>query len=251
MFERFTDRARRVVVLAQAEARLLQHNYIGTEHLLLGLIQEGDGVAARALRALDVEFDDVRAGVLTIVGEGHAAPPGHIPFTPRAKKVLEMALREAQQLGHSFIGTEHILLGLLREGAGVGAQILNGEGITLSVARQEVAGVLGATGTEPVEAVPGEGTEAPQSTPAWRVERIGPGTSLRRAHGEGERPPSCPRCDADLTESARYLVRDVPPGRLAGEDSTEDAPSRKAAFLFCTECGRLVAANLLDPDEES
>src|SRR5579859_1598409 len=124
MFERFTDRARRVIVLAQDEARLLDHNYIGTEHLLLGLIHEGEGVAAAALRELGVSLDAVRQKVEEIIGRGQQAPAGHIPFTPRAKKVLELSLRESNQLGHGYIGTEHILLGLLREGEGVAAQVL-------------------------------------------------------------------------------------------------------------------------------
>jgi len=117
MFERFTDRARRVVVLAQEEARMLNHNYIGTEHILLGLIHEGEGVAAKALESLGISLDAVREQVQEIIGQGQQAPSGHIPFTPRAKKVLELSLREALQLGHNYIGTEHILLGLIREGA--------------------------------------------------------------------------------------------------------------------------------------
>ena len=117
MFERFTDRARRVVVLAQDEARSLNHNYIGTEHLLLGLITEGEGVAAKALESLDINKDAVRAAVIDIIGEGEKPVEGHIPFTPRAKRVFELSLREALQLGHNYIGTEHLLLGLLKEGA--------------------------------------------------------------------------------------------------------------------------------------
>jgi ATP-dependent Clp protease ATP-binding subunit ClpC len=124
MFERFTDRARRVVVLAQEEARMLNHNYIGTEHILLGLIHEGEGVAAKALESMNISLDAVREQVQEIIGQGQAAPTGHIPFTPRAKKVLELSLREALQLGHNYIGTEHILLGLIREGEGVAAQVL-------------------------------------------------------------------------------------------------------------------------------
>jgi Clp amino terminal domain, pathogenicity island component len=124
MFERFTDRARRVVVLSQEEARLLNHNYIGTEHLLLGLIHEGEGVAARALESLGISLEAVRAQVEEIIGQGQSGPIGQIPFTPRAKKVLELSLREALQLGHNYIGTEHILLGLVREGEGVAAQVL-------------------------------------------------------------------------------------------------------------------------------
>ena len=132
MFERFTDRARRVVVLAQEEARLLNHSYIGTEHILLGLIHEGEGVAAKALESLGISLEAVRSQVEEIIGQGGSSPSGHIPFTPRAKKVLELSLREALQLGHNYIGTEHILLGLIREGEGVAAQVLVKLGADLS-----------------------------------------------------------------------------------------------------------------------
>ena len=138
MFERFTDRARRVVVLAQEEARLLNHNYIGTEHILLGLIHEGEGVAAKALESLGISLEAVRAQVEEIIGQGQTAPTGHIPFTPRAKKVLELSLREALQLGHNYIGTEHILLGLIREGEGVAAQVLVKLGADLPRVREQV-----------------------------------------------------------------------------------------------------------------
>src|SRR5919205_460795 len=138
MFERFTDRARRVVVLAQEEARMLNHNYIGTEHILLGLIHEGEGVAAKALESLGISLEAVRQQVEEIIGQGQQAPSGHIPFTPRAKKVLELSLREALQLGHNYIGTEHILLGLIREGEGVAAQVLVKLGADLSRVRQQV-----------------------------------------------------------------------------------------------------------------
>ncbi|HMS24278.1 MAG TPA: ATP-dependent Clp protease ATP-binding subunit [Acidimicrobiia bacterium] len=146
MFERFTDRARRVVVLAQEEARLLNHNYIGTEHILLGLIHEGEGVAAKALESLGISLDAVRGQVEEIIGQGGAAPSGHIPFTPRAKKVLELSLREALQLGHNYIGTEHILLGLIREGEGVAAQVLVKLGADLSRVRQQVIQLLSGYG---------------------------------------------------------------------------------------------------------
>src|SRR6187455_2445736 len=142
MFERFTDRARRVVVLAQEEARMLNHNYIGTEHILLGLIHEGEGVAAKALESLGISLEAVRAQVEEIIGQGQSAPTGHIPFTPRAKKVLELSLREALQLGHNYIGTEHILLGLIREGEGVAAQVLVKLGADLSRVRQQVIQLL-------------------------------------------------------------------------------------------------------------
>ena len=136
MFERFTDRARRVVVLAQEEARMLNHNYIGTEHILLGLIHEGEGVAAKALESMGISLESVRQQVEEIIGQGQQAPSGHIPFTPRAKKVLELSLREALQLGHNYIGTEHILLGLIREGEGVAAQVLVKLGADLNKVRQ-------------------------------------------------------------------------------------------------------------------
>ena len=153
MFERFTDRARRVVVLAQEEARMLSHNYIGTEHILLGLIHEGEGVAAKALESLDISLEAVRAQVEEIIGQGQQAPSGHIPFTPRAKKVLELSLREALQLGHSYIGTEHILLGLIREGEGVAAQVLQKLGADLNRVRQQVIQLLsGFQGKEPAAA---------------------------------------------------------------------------------------------------
>jgi ATP-dependent Clp protease ATP-binding subunit ClpA len=142
MFERFTDRARRVVVLAQEEATMLNHNYIGTEHLLLGLIHEGEGVAAKALESLGISLEAVRQQVEEIIGQGQQAPSGHIPFTPRAKKVLELSLREALQLGHDYIGTEHVLLGLIREGEGVAAQALVGLGTDLNRVRQQVLRLL-------------------------------------------------------------------------------------------------------------
>ena len=138
MFERFTDRARRVIVLAQDEARSLKHNYLGTEHILLGLIREGEGVAAKALDALGISLDEVRAQVVEIIGEGQESPQGHIPFTPRAKKVIEYAMREGLQLGHSYIGTEHLLLGLTREPEGVAAQVLNKLGAEMDRVRTQV-----------------------------------------------------------------------------------------------------------------
>ena len=142
MFERFTDRARRVVVLAQDEARGLKHNYIGTEHLLLGLISEGEGVAAKALETVGIKGEAVRASVIEIIGEGEKPVEGHIPFTPRAKRVFELSLREALQLGHNYIGTEHLLLGLLKEGEGVAAQVLTKQGADLAQVRQTVIQML-------------------------------------------------------------------------------------------------------------
>ncbi len=164
MFERFTDRARRVVVLAQEEARMLNHNYIGTEHILLGLIHEGEGVAAKALESLGISLEAVRQQVEEIIGHGQQAPSGHIPFTPRAKKVLELSLREALQLGHNYIGTEHILLGLIREGEGVAAQVLVKLGADLNRVRQQVIQLLsGYQGKEPASAG-GPAAEAPSTS---------------------------------------------------------------------------------------
>src|SRR6266545_4202577 len=163
MFERFTDRARRVVVLAQEEARMLNHNYIGTEHILLGLIHEGEGVAAKALESLGIALEGVRQQVEEIIGQGQHAPSGHIPFTPRAKKVLELSLREALQLGHNYIGTEHILLGLIREGEGVAAQVLVKLGADLNRVRQQVLQLLSGYQKEPAEAG-GRGESTPSSS---------------------------------------------------------------------------------------
>jgi ATP-dependent Clp protease ATP-binding subunit ClpC len=142
VYEQFTDRARRAVVQAQEEARMLNHNYIGTEHILLGLIHEGDGVAAQALESLGISLDAVRQQIEVIIGRGQQAPAEHIPFTPRAKKVLELSLREGLQLGHNYIGTEHILLGLIREGDGVAAQVLVKLGADLKRVRQQVIQLL-------------------------------------------------------------------------------------------------------------
>jgi ATP-dependent Clp protease ATP-binding subunit ClpA len=142
VFERFTDRARRVVVYAQEEALALSHDYIGTEHLLLGLIHEGESVAAKALESINISLEAVRSEVEDIIGYGQTVPTGHIPFTPRAKKVLELSLREALQLGHEYIGPEHILLGLLREGDGIAAQVLQKLGADLGLVRQRVIEIL-------------------------------------------------------------------------------------------------------------
>jgi ATP-dependent Clp protease ATP-binding subunit ClpC len=165
LFERFTDRARRVVVLAQEEARLLNHNYIGTEHILLGLIHEGEGVAAKALESLGISLEAVRNQVEEIIGQGGSSPSGHIPFTPRAKKVLELSLREALQLGHNYIGTEHILLGLIREGEGVAAQVLVKLGADLSRVRQQVIQLLSGyqSGKEGATTGGGSGSESAPS----------------------------------------------------------------------------------------
>jgi ATP-dependent Clp protease ATP-binding subunit ClpC len=195
LFERFTDRARRVVVLAQEEARLLNHNYIGTEHILLGLIHEGEGVAAKALESLGISLEAVRSQVEEIIGQGGSSPSGHIPFTPRAKKVLELSLREALQLGHNYIGTEHILLGLIREGEGVAAQVLVKLGADLSRVRQQVIQLLSG-----------------YSGPGGQQEKAG-----ATAGGSGEQTPSgslvLDQFGRNLTQQAREKKLDPVIGR--------------------------------------
>src|SRR5664280_1939115 len=186
MFERFTDRARRVVVLAQEEARMLNHNYIGTEHILLGLIHEGEGVAAKALESLGISLEGVRSQVEEIIGQGQSAPSGHIPFTPRAKKVRELSLREALQLGHNYIGTEHILLGLIREGEGVAAQVLVKLGADLNRVRQQVIQLLsGYQGKEHQ----GAGVGPAEGTPAGSLVLDQFGRNLTEAAREGKLDP--------------------------------------------------------------
>ena len=187
MFERFTDRARRVVVLAQEEARMLNHNYIGTEHILLGLIHEGEGVAAKALESLGIVLEGVRQQVEEIIGQGQQAPSGHIPFTPRAKKVLELSLREGLQLGHNYIGTEHILLGLIREGEGVAAQVLVKLGADLNRVRQQVLQLLsGYQGKEPAEGSSGGRGEG---TPSSSLVLDQFGRNLTQSAREGKLDP--------------------------------------------------------------
>ena len=208
MFERFTDRARRVLVMAQEEARLLNHNFIGTEHILLGLIHEGEGVAAKALESLGIGLEAVRAKVEETIGPAGSFTTNSPPFTPRAKMVLELSLREAMQLGHHYIGTEHILLGLVREGEGVAAQVLVGMGAGLPRVREEVLNLLG-TSPEPEEA--GE-----------RVQ----GASRRRVVVARER---CRLCGRDLWEVDRFITAgDV---RVCGECVTTAAEVLRAAQI--------------------
>ncbi|MGH8985509.1 MAG: Clp protease N-terminal domain-containing protein [Acidimicrobiia bacterium] len=191
MFERFTDGARRVVVLAQEEARLLNHDYIGTEHILLGIVREGDGVGANALESLGIPLEAVRTQVQEIVGLGPRAPSGHIPFTARAKTVLELSLREALQLGHNYIGTEHILLGLIREGEGVGAQVLLNLGADMPRVRAEVIRLL--SGYQPPQAARTVGPRIQE------VPSSGPGIAA---------PPgrSCSFCGREFWDLDRYVV---------------------------------------------
>ncbi len=183
MFERFTDRARRVLVLAQEEARLLNHSFIGTEHILLGLIHEGEGVAAKALESLGISLEAVREKVEETIGPAGSAPTGSPPFTPRAKKVLELSLREALQLGHNYIGTEHMLLGLVREGEGVAAQVLVSLGADLTRVRQQVIQLLsGYQGREGATTAPGAtSAESPAGSPL--LDQFGRNlTQLAREH---------------------------------------------------------------------
>ena len=242
MFERFTDRARRVVVLAQEEARMLNHNYIGTEHILLGLIHEGEGVAAKALESLGISLEAVRRQVEEvvgngravrlrveeIVGQGQAAPTGHIPFTPRAKKVLELSLREALQLGHNYIGTEHILLGLIREGEGVAAQVLQKLGADFGRVRQTVLQLLSGYTSEEAS-VPSFSTSG-----GMTAEQImGPG----EGEGEGARP-RCPTCRAWLGQGGQATSTELPvPDESGGEP-------RSVVFVSCGRCGRVLGASV-------
>jgi ATP-dependent Clp protease ATP-binding subunit ClpC len=217
MFERYTDRARRVVVMAQEEARGLGHNYVGTEHILLGLIHEGDGVAAKALTALGVSLDESRAKVETIIGLGDLAhvQSGPIPFTPRAKKVLELAAREARELGDGYIGTEHILLGLMREGDGVGAQVVNSAGIEFSAVRHQIRELL--RGSQESSLPPGEPPAAkPRPSRIWASDRrraeLGFDAQLRAAGDIGRRLAAV---DARLAVIEQRL-RETAPGAEAG-----------------------------------
>jgi ATP-dependent Clp protease ATP-binding subunit ClpC len=224
MFERFTDRARSVLVLAQQEARQLHHPAIGTEHLLLGLIHEDGGVAAKALLSMDISLEAVRDGVEEAraragetTGEGDPPPTGSPAFTRRAKKVLELALREALQLGHSYIGTEHILLGLVREGEGVGAQVLQQLGADLSRVRQQVIQLLsGYAGARPA---------GPETGETQAIRRLGP-------EGPTTMAPTCPQCRADLAQAARFRVMTVAPG-----PSDVDKDPIAIDVVYCARCG--------------
>jgi ATP-dependent Clp protease ATP-binding subunit ClpC len=220
MFERFTDRARRVVVLAQEEARLLNHSYIGTEHILLGLIHEGEGVAAKALESLGISLEAVRAQVQEIIGQGGSSPSGHIPFTPRAKKVLELSLREALQLGHNYIGTEHILLGLIREGEGVAAQVLVKLGADLSRVRQQVIQLLsGYQGPAQAGQATGPGGAREQASAA-----TGPGSASTEDKGGSQILDQFGR---NLTQLAREKKLDPVIGRLRELERVMQVLSRR------------------------
>jgi ATP-dependent Clp protease ATP-binding subunit ClpC len=215
VFERFTDRARRVVVLAQEEARVLNHDYIGTEHILLGLIREGGGVAYQALSQMGVSLVQVRAAIEQMIGEGQRAPTGHIPFTPRAKKVLELSLREALQLGHTYIGTEHILLGLVREGEGVAAQVLERYGANMDRVRHTVVELLSGYAQTAATAVAGT-TETLMSEAA-----------ARGAVESTEGFPTCPTCRSALAETLAATTLEL-------KDGDETTIVKMA---YCNRCG--------------
>ena len=215
LFERFTDRARRVVVLAQEEARLLNHNYIGTEHILLGLIHEGEGVAAKALESLGISLQAVRDQVEEIIGQGGSSPSGHIPFTPRAKKVLELSLREALQLGHNYIGTEHILLGLIREGEGVAAQVLTKLGADLSRVRQQVIQLL--------SGYSGSGADGPEGGRKERASATAGGGSGDSASGS----LVLDQFGRNLTQLAREKKLDPVIGRVREAERVMQVLSRR------------------------
>ncbi len=201
MFERFTEQARQVVVLAQVEARLLHHNYIGTEHLLLGLLREADGLAARVLESLDISLDRVRDQVARLVGSADEVTSGQIPFTPRAKKVLELALREALSLGHNYIGSEHILLGLARENEGVAARVLLDSGVDAETLRNEVIRTLSSSSGSPETRV-----RARAGASAW--------VTQRRAIDIGLLDGLAPLLDTLAADIRRELRRDPDPGDL-------------------------------------
>ncbi|HCQ17681.1 MAG TPA: NDP-hexose 4-ketoreductase, partial [Dermacoccus sp.] len=270
MFERFTDRARRVVVLAQEEARMLNHNYIGTEHILLGLIHEGEGVAAKALESLGISLDAVREQVQEIIGQGQQTQSGHIPFTPRAKKVLELSLREGLQLGHSYIGTEHILLGLIREGEGVAAQVLVKLGADLSTVRTTVIQLLsGYQGKgEPQAAGVGASSSGgpAEGTPAGSTVLDQFGRNLTQAAREGKLDPVIGR-EKEIervmqvlsrrTKNNPVLIGEPGVGKtavvegLAADIVTGDVPETlKDKHLYTLDLGSLVAGSRYRGDFE-
>jgi ATP-dependent Clp protease ATP-binding subunit ClpC len=213
LFERFTERARQVVVLAQDEARGLRHNYIGTEHLLLGLFREEEGLAARVLESMAITIEEVRAQIKRIIGEGDEPVfTGQIPFTPRAKKVLELSLREAMTLGHNYIGTEHILLGIVRESEGVGARILLGFDADAEKIRNEVIRMLS-----------GPRAHSSESSPHDLLERVRAQKEAAIAAGQMERA-------AQLRDEERRLVRESRAGGFP-EYAARSFPMQSASFV--------------------
>jgi ATP-dependent Clp protease ATP-binding subunit ClpA len=216
MFERFTERARQVVVFAQDEARTLRHNYLGTEHLLLGLLREEEGIAARVLESLDIELDSARTQVGRIVGEGDEVTPGQIPLTPRAKKVLELSLREAMRLGHNYIGTEHILLGLARENEGVAARILLDFGADAEKVRGAVVGALSG------DAPPAFTADSPPVAPeaVAEIERLQHERQQAMQAQEFEKASRLMARERRLVAAAKQLMR-------AWNDEPEPAPTHR------------------------
>jgi ATP-dependent Clp protease ATP-binding subunit ClpC len=213
MFERFTDRARSVLVLAQEEARLLNHSFIGTEHILLGLLREEGGVGGKVLTSFGLTLDSVRHQVHEITGrpdEPEQSASTSPPFTPRSKKVLELSLREALQLGHGYIGTEHILLGIIREGEGVAAQVLISLGVDLASARQRVTQFMSGYGT--AEGKEAEGSIRTRLTPTSE--------------------PRCPQCRADLAEGTRFRTIEVMP-----DAHDEGKDPLLTIVVYCAHCG--------------
>jgi ATP-dependent Clp protease ATP-binding subunit ClpC len=266
MFERFTDRARRVVVLAQEEARFLNHNYIGTEHILLGLLNEGEGIAAQALESLDIDLASVRDEVVKIIGQGQQSPSGHIPFTPRAKKVLELSLREALQLGHNYIGTEHILLGLIREGEGVAAQVLQQLGAELQKVRQTVIQLLSGPGgsEEQQPKTAGSGGRESSSSGSTVLDQFG--RNLTQSAREGSLDPVIGRTReiervmqilSRRTKNNPVLIGEPGVGKtaivegLAQQIVTEEVPENlKGKNLYTLDLGALVAGSRYRGDFE-
>ncbi|QPK79460.1 ATP-dependent Clp protease ATP-binding subunit [Corynebacterium lizhenjunii] len=222
MFERFTDRARRVIVLAQEEARMLNHNYIGTEHILLGLIHEGEGVAAKALEAMGISLEDVRREVEEIIGQGTQPPTGHIPFTPRAKKVLELSLREGLQMGHKYIGTEFLLLGLIREGDGVAAQVLTKLGADLPRVRQQVIQLLSG-----YEGNQNEGEAGAQGRPVGAGAGQGGGRTAPNGGGERSNSLVLDQFGRNLTQAAKEGKLDPVVGRESEVERIMQVLSRR------------------------
>lgn len=214
MFERFTDRARKVVVHAQEHARDLNHDYIGTEHFLIGLLSEDGSMARQVLRSFDLEREHVVAGVEDIVGRGATRPVGHISFTPRAKKVLELSLREAVRLGNDYISTEHLLLGIAREGEGVAAQILTRRNVALGDLRQRVLEFLEGTAT---------GTEGAAGPRIGKMEDF--------------LAPTCPNCRAAIQETVAFKDLEIPE-----EDGDRRITMR---FVFCEACGHTIKSMIV------
>ena len=224
VFERFTQQARTTVVLAQEESRRLNHNYIGTEHLLLGLVRQREAIAGTALQSLGVSLDSVRGEVESMIGPGQEPPAGHVPFTPRGKKVLDLSLQEALSHGHYYVSTGHILLGLLAEGEGVGAQVLTRRRIDLPKLRERVIRTLWSDETReaPPEAA-GEITAEPR--PRGR-----PGLA---GHGSDFREPLCPGCRRVVSETAAYRLMAVP--------SSQTGETVDMVIVYCRGCGISIA----------